>query len=63
MPPPAIAPDQLPHSRLLVGRETVVFGETLFSAVLGLLLAGARIVRYKTTLDEAQAADWSVAPR
>ena len=39
--------------------ETVVFGETLFSAVLGLLLflAGARIVRYKTTLDEAQAAE------
>jgi diguanylate cyclase (GGDEF)-like protein len=37
--------------------ETVVFGETLFSAILGLLLvlAGMRIVRYKTTLDEAQA--------
>ena len=37
--------------------ETVVFGETLFTAVLGLLLvlAGIRIVRYKTTLDEAQA--------
>ncbi len=37
--------------------ETVVFGETLLAAMLGvlLLLAGARIIRYKTSLDEAHA--------